>query len=198
MKVVIALTWLLTGSVASAMAVDKTYDYYILHHDPARASLADVATHLGLRIVNPIGELKDMWLMRAEASPRGFLHARDTETDPVIESYWTMRRDTSLSRKSESISSAVKHISRQLPRKVVQNASTHIRSDIDSPSIVRREGVRDPSFPEQWSLVDPDHSMNVVPVWKKLGYTGKGVLIAVIDDGLKSDHKDLESNFVCG
>ena len=41
----------------------------------------------------------------------------------------------------------------------------------------------------------PEHMMNVTPVWD-MGYKGKGVITALIDDGLDSDSDDLKDNFV--
>ena len=38
-------------------------------------------------------------------------------------------------------------------------------------------------------------SMNVRAAWSS-GYTGKGVLVAVVDDGVNMNHPDLEDNFV--
>lgn len=37
--------------------------------------------------------------------------------------------------------------------------------------------------------------MNVIPAWKE-GVTGKGVVVTILDDGLESDHPDLEHNYV--
>ena len=39
--------------------------------------------------------------------------------------------------------------------------------------------------------------MNVIPAWKE-GVTGKGVVVTILDDGLESDHPDLEHNYVSG
>lgn len=36
--------------------------------------------------------------------------------------------------------------------------------------------------------------MNVQSAWQA-GFTGKGILVAVVDDGVKIDHPDLKSNF---
>ena len=38
-------------------------------------------------------------------------------------------------------------------------------------------------------------SMNVESAWRA-GYTGRGVLVAVVDDGVNMNHPDLDSNFV--
>jgi subtilisin family serine protease len=38
--------------------------------------------------------------------------------------------------------------------------------------------------------------MNVVPAWQR-GYTGKGVVVTILDDGIEKDHPDLKTNYVC-
>lgn len=37
--------------------------------------------------------------------------------------------------------------------------------------------------------------MNVIPAWRE-GITGKGVVVTILDDGLESDHPDLQANYV--
>jgi subtilisin family serine protease len=39
-----------------------------------------------------------------------------------------------------------------------------------------------------------DH--NVKEAWA-LGYTGKGVVVTILDDGLERTHPDIEPNYVC-
>lgn len=44
----------------------------------------------------------------------------------------------------------------------------------------------DPLWSKQWNLHNkdnPTHDINVLPVWQA-GYTGKGVRIALLDDGI--------------
>lgn len=53
--------------------------------------------------------------------------------------------------------------------------------------------VRDPKYAEQWHLHGPHRHLNVEPAWN-LGYTGRGVRIAIVDDGLEVDHPDIKPN----
>ncbi|WP_300158249.1 S8 family serine peptidase [Solidesulfovibrio sp.] len=59
--------------------------------------------------------------------------------------------------------------------------------------------VNDPLFEQQWHLQNtgqdggtPGVDLNVVPVWQD--YTGKGVTVAVVDQGVEYAHPDLASN----
>ena len=42
---------------------------------------------------------------------------------------------------------------------------------------------------------DDGPTYNVLEVWK-MGYTGKGVVVAVVDEGLEKDHKEIKQNYV--
>lgn len=37
--------------------------------------------------------------------------------------------------------------------------------------------------------------MNINPAWQK-GYTGKGVVVSILDDGIQTNHPDLALNYV--
>jgi len=37
--------------------------------------------------------------------------------------------------------------------------------------------------------------MNVIPAWNN-GFTGRGVVVSILDDGIEKDHPDLKRNYV--
>lgn len=60
----------------------------------------------------------------------------------------------------------------------------------------------DPLLPYQWYVHNTGQynsglkgfDLNILPVWQ-MGYTGKGVKVAVLDDGLDHTHPDLKANY---
>lgn len=57
------------------------------------------------------------------------------------------------------------------------------------------EDPTDPDFPKQWYLTTPSHQdLNTKIAWAQ-GYTGKGVVVTILDDGIEKDHPDLISNY---
>lgn len=62
----------------------------------------------------------------------------------------------------------------------------------------------DPLLPQQWTLRNtgqsggtPGADANVLPAWDA-GRNGSGVVIAVVDDGVESDHPDLATQIISG
>lgn len=82
---------------------------------------------------------------------------------------------------------------------------------LSSSRIGRRAGATgcggvptDPLYTDQWHLFNSGQTggtsgedANVVPVWNA-GWTGLGVVIGVLDDGLQWDHPDLSPNYLAG
>ncbi|XP_060892571.1 furin (paired basic amino acid cleaving enzyme) b isoform X2 [Labrus mixtus] len=53
----------------------------------------------------------------------------------------------------------------------------------------------DPDFPKQWYLSTPTHQdLNTKVAWAQ-GYTGRGVVVTILDDGIEKDHPDLIDNY---
>uniref|UniRef100_A0A8C9U4R0 Furin, paired basic amino acid cleaving enzyme n=1 Tax=Scleropages formosus TaxID=113540 RepID=A0A8C9U4R0_SCLFO len=55
--------------------------------------------------------------------------------------------------------------------------------------------LSDPKFTQQWYLYNANHQdLNVKGAWEQ-GYTGKGVVVSILDDGIEKNHPDLEENY---
>ncbi|KAI0373034.1 hypothetical protein BV20DRAFT_1034273 [Pilatotrama ljubarskyi] len=192
-------------ALAPAKRYYDTHDYYVLEHDPlAGASLAECARTLGVEVVEQAGELANHWLVRI---PKG-LQKRDS--DPILRSLEGIRRaahSSHVSSRSEDVSrrrkvaSSVRNVFPQTLRQRVKRAPPPIRpppEEIESSSAAaERLGIHDPEFTRQWHIVNddfPEHMMNVTPVWD-MGITGKGVITALVDDGLDYTSDDLAANF---
>uniref|UniRef100_A0A8C6YDG2 Tyrosine-protein kinase n=1 Tax=Naja naja TaxID=35670 RepID=A0A8C6YDG2_NAJNA len=53
----------------------------------------------------------------------------------------------------------------------------------------------DPKFPQQWYLSNSNQrDLNVQEAWQQ-GYTGRGVVVSILDDGIEKNHPDLEANY---
>lgn len=56
---------------------------------------------------------------------------------------------------------------------------------------MKRKSISDPAYPNQWHLKNSNGiDVNVNPAWD-MGFTGRGVTIGVVDDGLQSTHPDI-------
>nr|KAG5706521.1 hypothetical protein BaRGS_028692 [Batillaria attramentaria] len=57
--------------------------------------------------------------------------------------------------------------------------------------------LKDPYYKQQWYLHGGGHGnfdMNVIPAWQK-GYTGKNIVVTILDDGIERTHPDLIKNY---
>jgi kexin len=187
-----------------------THNYYVLEHDPLAlpgASLTSVAEALGVEVVEQAGELQNHWLVRTE---KPILTARGEDSDRVLDAFQhlytiaNLERETDISPRSAAgsyalpIVSALKYLSRQDLRQRSKRAPPPPHSESLAQRVATRLGILDPKFPEQWHLVNndyPEHMMNVTPVWD-MGFTGKGIISSLVDDGLDYTSVDLAENFV--
>ncbi|KAG5715001.1 KEX1 protease [Termitomyces sp. T112] len=199
---------LLQQSVLALKPIKRSYDthnYYVLEHDPLAAPLDDVTIALGVERVEKVGELHNMWLVRIP-KPELISRSNEPESDPVIHNFNALRRraedvdNALLALRSEeaiqarAIVSATKYISRQTLRQRTKRAPPPLAP---SENVAARFGIMDPLFSQQWHLVNdefPEHTMNVTPVWE-MGFTGKGVISSLVDDGLDYTSVDLKDNF---
>lgn len=97
-----------------------------------------------------------------------------------------------------------KQLERRLPIEIDDPSFTFRKrlSAVDSSQLPAKEvsdklDIQDPIFMEQWHLVNtlsPGNDVNVKNVWYD-GVRGKGVTVAIVDDGLDYESQDLADNF---
>nr|XP_049702318.1 furin-like protease 2 [Helicoverpa armigera] len=142
---------------------------------PERAH--DLAHRHGFINHGEIGNLKHYFLLShphvSKRSPNASLsHFHTLKNDPQVR--WVMQQ-------RELRRSKRDHQSR--PRHVMRQSSA--------------PAFPDPLFKEQWYLnggAADGLDMNVGYAWRK-GYTGKGVVITILDDGIQPNHPDLSQNY---
>ncbi|XP_006458038.1 hypothetical protein AGABI2DRAFT_199236 [Agaricus bisporus var. bisporus H97] len=202
--------FLLHSSLAARPAKRSydTHDYYVIEHIPhaSAASLDDVLHALGVEFVEQAGELVNHWLVR---TPRNLhdLSFREEPRDRVVDAFQALRvrAHSSSSKRStytdhaHRIVSSIGHLSKQQLRRRVKRAPPPIKPEVSESSraVAKRLGIQDPFFEKQWHHVNdefPEHMMNATPVWE-MGYTGKGVISSLVDDGLDYTSDDLAANF---
>ncbi|ODQ78749.1 hypothetical protein BABINDRAFT_180966 [Babjeviella inositovora NRRL Y-12698] len=105
-----------------------------------------------------------------------------------------------------------KRLHRRAPIRMVSGKGDECEPDADSngKSILKRDSpdfldqtakslaINDPLFEKQWHLVNrafPGKDLNVTGVWIEKNITGRGVVTALVDDGLDFTSKDLEHRF---
>ncbi|KAG8890161.1 pheromone processing endoprotease [Tulasnella sp. 332] len=210
MKYLIVL--LLVAATSSFVATSRsydTYDYWVLEHNSAASiSHEDIVSELGAELVEQVGNLRHHYLIR---------RAKDAqEADPVLHNLHTIRRRAAQPHvanrlwnrdihHARQIAGGVRSVTRQVPRQRVKRwlsepepEQLERRSpDVRLDEVMTELGLYDPGFSKQWHLLNeqtPPHDMNVTSVWE-MGYTGKGVISAIVDDGLDMMSEDLAANY---
>ena len=185
-----------------------THNYYALEYFPGLsfgASLDEVATTLGVEVVERVGAFKDTWLVRAEK----WLDKREESVDLVLSTFENLqvRASSHMTSRSEEtllakrVVSSVTFLERQVLQELAKRAPPPPIApphNATAQEVAERLHLDDPLFTEQWHLVNdeyPEHMMNTTPVWD-MGLSGKGVLVSFIDDGLDNEAEDLRDAFV--
>lgn len=191
----------------------NNYDYYVLEHDPSSStSHHEVASTLGTEVVGQVGELRNHWLVSLPKDPR-------RAEDSVMDTYKSLRKRAKSAatesphskreiHQARRLVSSIRSLERQIPRQRTKrwlyDESLHARQQEEQKNETRLEhvmkalNIADPEFHTQWHLLNektPTHDMNVTGVWE-MGYTGKGVIAAIVDDGLDYESEDLADNYV--
>lgn len=188
----------------------ETRDYFAIHLDSA-TSPSDIAQRLGARHEGQVGELDDhhtFSLPREDGADldtllhglqvKRKLRRRGVDAGPLD------KRDEDLAGILWSQKLEPKHrlVKRSPPPEKFSRAST-VSSSEDAEAMEARSelastlGIVDPIFESQWHLFNTKqvgHDLNVSGIWLE-GITGKGVISAVVDDGLDMYSNDLSPNY---
>ncbi|KAI9276293.1 peptidase S8/S53 domain-containing protein, partial [Sporodiniella umbellata] len=68
---------------------------------------------------------------------------------------------------------------------------------LNQQNVKKSLAISDPGFERQWHLINTQekgHDLNLTGVWSQ-GITGKGSVVAILDDGLDFEHEDLRDNY---
>ncbi|KAL1953797.1 hypothetical protein VTO42DRAFT_2258 [Malbranchea cinnamomea] len=205
---------LISSASASLYPRDHdTYDYFAVHLHPS-VSPSQAAQFLGARHEGQIGELEDhhTFSVPKERSNEVELILRDSR-----EFQRRRKRDggTHLDPRNEAGSlagilwSEKLTLRRRLQKRIPppspewlemrapkgRTADPQAKEQLEN--IATTLSIKDPIFADQWHLFNTyevGHDLNVTGVWLE-GITGKGVISAIVDDGLDMYSDDLKDNY---
>jgi len=199
-------------------------DYYVVEHDASSAASIDqVAAALGATVIEPAGELPNHWLL---GTPKTLFTRRGDDDPVLarlrhlrrVASETPQRHDVRALggiQHAKRVTDSVLYIERQVLRQRIKRDGSNLAHEqrapppipppatddsgiLKSAEVAAKFHIKDPIFGDQWHLVDdefPRYTMNVTPVWAA-GITGKGVTVAMVDDGVDFESEDLAANFV--
>ena len=193
---------LLLSSLANCVQA-RSYSNEFAVFVPAGPHTADrLAAKYGFRNTGQIGDLNNFYLFEhrglAKRSANSSLHHEFLLTeDPEVGWFEQQRelrrvkRDLQTVKKRDFAGSDASDIWEEL--------FEELSSSENQRKIVRRNGLQfsDPMFLSQWFLNGGGRNgadMNVKPAWDR-GYTGKGVVVSILDDGIQHNHPDLAQNY---
>ncbi|KAF9991060.1 pheromone processing endoprotease [Mortierella antarctica] len=195
--------------------------YAVKFNDLSVTTPQELAEHLGMTYVGQVGDLADYHLFRfpKTTDENGSSHLSKNATasteDVLIQRYEAFKQSSHfkhhLSKRSvcSGMEAQVNHplgsIQKQVPRKMARRGVVpfHKRDEseedvfLPADAIASSLQIKDPGFGYQWHLYNTmqrGNDLNITGVWSQ-NITGKGVVVAVIDDGLDALSEDLAANF---
>ncbi|KAL1921957.1 uncharacterized protein VTP21DRAFT_10599 [Calcarisporiella thermophila] len=202
-SIISLITWLVLVCLSFAVHLHKrdyvSRIYYAIEFDASSpVTPADVGRVLQARWEGPIGQLPQHHLFSA------------VKGVPDIYTSLHQLRKRDLTQEDRVVVEGIKWIKEQKPKRLVKRQPVwtsrgEVAEKRKKPGdkqgglmgIIKELDISDPGFSYQWHLfndADPGNDINVTGVWRE-GVLGKGVVVAIVDDGLDVDSEDLKANF---
>ncbi|OBZ89575.1 Protease KEX1 [Choanephora cucurbitarum] len=179
-------------------------------------AVEEVARHLGATVEGQVGELKHYYLISTSISDPPIHEQFELykRSQPLVDQIQHQIPSQRLFKRApppviENTAEEIVANDQILDSPVIENTQEEYQLNgetIPLPSLDEVGGfqklrnvlnIQDPGFDYQWHLVNQiqkGHDLNVTGVWSQ-GITGKGVVVAILDDGLDLDHEDLRDNY---
>ncbi|XP_041980704.1 furin-like protease 2 isoform X2 [Aricia agestis] len=191
------LSWRLLVLVQVCASVPELYhNQFAVHVPGGDHHVEDIARRHGFENHGQIGSLKGYYLLshhevRKRSTEPSHDHHEKLNNEPQVRWFEQQRERRRVKRDYNPYEAPLWS---PFPRRQHQASATHrTRHRAITPSSF----FPDPLFKEQWYLnggAKDGLDMNVAPAWQK-GYTGKNVVVSILDDGIQTNHPDLAQNY---
>ncbi|XP_056639377.1 furin-like protease 2 isoform X2 [Diorhabda sublineata] len=178
-----------------------TYHNQFAVHIPDGVEIADgIAVKHGFINRGQIGSLKGFYLFEHEHVRKRSLqaadhHHRNLNDEPQVK--WFEQQREKIRKKRDFDDGPSVPTFGQFISEVAPSASADSFHGQPRYRAVPSVSFPDPLFKEQWYLnggAKDGLDMNLAPAWQK-GYTGRGVVVSILDDGIQTNHPDLAQNY---
>ncbi|KAI8791533.1 PC3 endoprotease variant B isoform X1 [Biomphalaria glabrata] len=180
---IISILPVLLPSAAAEHIFLNQFAVQLKHGDKANAE--DIAREYGFLVKAEIASIAAYIFEHQSVPPRS---KRSSEQHINL-----LRQDTRIQHVQQEV--VLHRVKRHPPARETSRHVAH--KDVDIPSRANIS-FSDPKFKNMWYLVnegfDGDIDMNIAVVWEK-GFTGKGIVVSILDDGIDYTHPDLANNY---
>ncbi|KAK0051650.1 furin-1 [Biomphalaria pfeifferi] len=153
------------------LAANVYTNHFAVHIEGGNHVADNVARQTGFKNLGQIGSLHDHYLFEAP-------HRHRRSASPSHEDHATLHEHDQVN---------------WLEQQIVKSRK---KRDFH-PKSTEQFNVMDPYWSNQWYLnkgAFGNNDMNVIKAWQ-LGFTGKNIVITILDDGLERTHPDLKTNY---
>nr|AAB30556.1 Lfur2 [Lymnaea stagnalis] len=164
--------WILLSHLCFKSTAEVYINQFAVHIEGGRHVANRVARETGLRNIGQIGNLADYYLFEAPQRER-------RSASPSHDHHAVLREHSQVNWFEQQV------------------AKSRRKRDFHPREVAEQMRVTDPNWKDQWYLnrgAYGGNDMNVLEAWKK-GYTGKNIVVTILDDGLERTHPDLVKNY---